>query len=79
MKIQVKYFARFREITGTDSESLETDSPDISGLMNEVFRAHPDLSREKSILIALNERFADLSSSLSDGDQVAVLPPVSGG
>lgn len=79
MKVEVKYFARFREITGTESETVSTAASDISGLLADIFRIHPALTGEQNMLIALNESFADGGASISDGDRIAVLPPVSGG
>lgn len=79
MIVEVKFFARYREITGIEAEELETAAADLEGFMLDLFRKYPKLSSEKNMLVAVNEAFADPKAPLNEGDTVAVLPPVSGG
>lgn len=79
MEVRVKYFAKFREMSGIESEFIETSSSDVAGLIKELGLKHPFLSQQKNILVAINESFADFASPIREGDLIAFLPPVSGG
>ena len=81
MKVLVHFFANIRERVGT--ESLEIDLPagaTGAALSAQLVRAYPGL---ESILpkarLAINLEFKPLESVLADGDEVAIIPPVSGG
>ncbi len=85
MKLQVLYFARLRETLGIDSESLDT--PDnvktVADLMNwlaarnEVFAA--EFSGKRVIRVAVNQEVAWPDTRLTEGEEVAFFPPVTGG
>lgn len=85
MKLQVLYFARLRETLGVDSESLDT--PDnvktVADLMNwlaarnEVFCA--EFSGKRVIRVAVNQEVAWPDTRLTEGEEVAFFPPVTGG
>ncbi|MCL4341617.1 MAG: MoaD/ThiS family protein [Candidatus Thermoplasmatota archaeon] len=81
MKIVVKYFALFRDITGTDMESIVIDdgSP-VSNLLETIRKKYPDMERtNRDVLVSVNRIFATHELKLKDGDEVAIFPPVSGG
>ena len=81
MRVTVKLFARLREIAGADT--LVRDVPagaavaDVwSGLVTE----WPPLAAfQSTVSAAVNAEYARLNRALRDGDEVAFLPPVSGG
>ncbi|HLG08425.1 MAG TPA: molybdenum cofactor biosynthesis protein MoaE [Gaiellaceae bacterium] len=76
MKIQVRLFAALRERAG--SGSVEVELPD-GAVVGDVWPAL-ELGEEPSgLLYAVNRAYADRGSRLSTGDEVAVIPPVSGG
>ena len=81
MRVGVKLFARLRELAGTSV--LTRQVPDGSSAMDAwqaltaEFPAMTDYGR--SISCAVNEEYARLTATLHDGDEVAFLPPVSGG
>jgi len=81
MRVRVLYFAGLRERAGTEGD--EFDLPEGSRLRDavaEVGRRRPNLAHlDASIRTALNLELAKDESPLSDGDEVALLPPVSGG
>ena len=81
VRIRVLFFGVLRDIVGVREDSLEI--PD-GGRLEAVFEHYAgrfprirDMS--KSLVLALNQSFSDLSAPLSEGDEVAFLPPVSGG
>ena len=74
--IVVRAFARYRILLGFDV--LELDLPDPPRLG--VVLADPRFARlPAEALLAVNQSFADREARLRDGDEVALMPPVSGG
>jgi molybdopterin synthase catalytic subunit len=70
-----------KDITGSSGEVLELDTGTTLGCLFGHYAARfPDLERlRSSIMLARNHDFGAPETSLSDGDEVAFLPPVSGG
>jgi len=81
MKVRVRLFATYREVTG--QKDLELDLPDpstLQDLLSHVGQTYPRLKQfEDSMLVAVNQEFAGLATRLKGGDEVALMPPVSGG
>jgi len=81
MKITLRYFALWREQIGRDEETREV-APDttVRALIDEVTASHPRLAALRpSTMFMVNQEYAPLGQTLADGDEVAVIPPVSGG
>ena len=74
--VTVMCFARYRVLLGFDSEQLALGSAKTLGDLLDMprFAALP-----KDALLAVNRVFADRQQPLQDGDEVALMPPVSGG
>jgi molybdopterin converting factor subunit 1 len=79
MKIEVRYFAAYREATGTSSETLDTQAETAAELFAECSRRHPALQSWSASLVAVNDEMADWNRPLADGDEVLFFPPVAGG
>jgi molybdopterin converting factor subunit 1 len=81
MRVRVLLFAALREAVGEKTLELEVrDSATLSELLAQLESLHGVLARFRGrLLVALNEERAPLATPLSDGDEVALLPPVSGG
>ena len=81
MRITVKFFARFKELANTQKTVVELSEPGtIADLMIALQTQFPALTlNPERTLLALNQEFATAESSLSDNDEVAIFPPVSGG
>jgi molybdopterin converting factor subunit 1 len=81
IRIRVLFFGQLREAAGVREMSWELASGSTSAqLRNAVMLSFPALARmEGSVVLALNEEFLQESVELEDGDEVAFLPPVSGG
>lgn len=76
MKVSVRLFAGLRERAGTGERELEL--PDGARL-SDVWRALELGDEPAGLLYAVNKRYADPEQELAAGDEVAVIPPVSGG
>jgi len=81
MQVQVRLFAAAREIVGRGEVSGELGGGDTVGdLMEHFFARYPELKAiAGSLLVAVNREFAARTARLQDGDEVGVIPPVSGG
>lgn len=84
MRVTVRVFARLRELAGHSDwpETLdEAATPaSVASVWGAVVRRYPELLPfEKTISCAVNADFARMSTNVKDGDEVAFLPPVSGG
>jgi molybdopterin converting factor subunit 1 len=77
----VRLFARLRDIAGA-SELARDVAPGatIADLWRQLAREFPELAQyERSISSAVNADYARMNQVVADGDEVAFLPPVSGG
>ncbi len=75
------YFAQVRRITTLTSEPLVTESPlSTDELWQQILRRHPDLALLRpAIRLARNGEFAAPEAVFQPDDEVALIPPVSGG
>lgn len=81
MRIRVLFFGILRDFTGQRECEVELSEPVTAGGLFDHFAAQfPALeAARKSVTVARNQEFADPGVLLADGDEVALLPPVSGG
>ena len=81
MRARVLFFGMLKELVGLSTEEIDLpDGADV-GSVFELYAARQPLLRNlaPSIVAARNQEFAELSTPVSDGDELAFLPPVSGG
>lgn len=81
LQVTVKYFAMFRERLGISEERLElADGASVRDVHEHVNERAPELEGllERSMIMR-NHAYVDLDDALADGDEIAVIPPVSGG
>ena len=79
MKIRVRFFASFRELVGHSQLELElASSTTVSQLRELINRRFPSLENASG-RVAVNTQFAEPGQVLQEGDEVALLPPLSGG
>ena len=76
MHVSIRLFAGLRERAGTGARELElADGARVGDVWSAL-----DLGNEPpGLLYAINKTYADAESALSEGDEVALIPPVSGG
>ena len=81
LKVTVRLFAGYREAAGTASVPLELADGATAGVLAErVTRLYPSIRTDPSkLVVAVNQEYADHGLALKDGDEVALIPPVSGG
>jgi len=81
VRVTVRLFARLRDIAGAAELSRDVVAgATIGDVWRQLAGEFPELARyERSISTALNADYARMDSRVGDGDEVAFLPPVSGG
>jgi len=84
MTIKVRFFAALRESLGVDSlEISSAANTDLSGLLEHIRRTLGDAAVEAlcapDIRVALNREFVLGECVMTDGDEIAFMPPITGG
>lgn len=81
MFVTIRLFARLRELAGTGELQQELPAPaSARTAWDALVASHPSLAAyERGMSCAVNEEYARWTTALNDGDEVAFLPPVSGG
>jgi molybdopterin synthase sulfur carrier subunit len=79
MNYRILYFASLRDAAGRDAEDLQSPHDDARALYAQVSERHGFALRAESVRLAVNGEFAPWDRALGDGDEIAFLPPVSGG
>ena len=81
MPVTVRLFARLREIAGTDELSRPIVVPArVADVWDGLAADWPALAPyAPSLSCAVNAQYARMNTPVDDGDEVAFLPPVSGG
>ena len=81
MLVRIRLFARLRELTGSSELAKEVpDGGTVETLWQRLADEFPAIAEyRQSISCAVNGEYARLTTRLNEGDEVAFLPPVSGG
>ena len=81
MRVTVQLFARLRELAGRQEWAYEVPAgATVADVWRTVAAAHPAIAEfAAAVSSAVNADFAPMTTEVHDGDDVAFLPPVSGG
>lgn len=79
--VRVRLFASYKEKAGrSDIELSLRDGATVRDAVRETLRLYPAVTQDGSrLMIAVNQEYQAHDYALSDGDEVALIPPVSGG
>jgi len=77
----IPLFARLRDLAGSGELVRDVANPaTVETVWRSLVDEMPDLrAYERTMSVAVNADYAKMSAKVSDGDEVAFLPPVSGG
>ena len=81
IRVKVLFFGAARDAVGRPEVELELDQEQTSATaLAQLIEKYPNLGRfGRSLLVAVNQEYARGETSLKNGDELAVFPPVSGG
>ena len=81
MEIRVLYFATLRDMVGEQEERVEVpEGATVADLVAEIVGAYPRFREmEPSLMISVNQEYSERGTALKEGDEVAFIPPISGG
>jgi molybdopterin converting factor subunit 1 len=81
MRVRVLLFGQLKDIVGRQEESLELEAGSrLASVMAHYAGRYPSFQGlAGSIACSINQEYAPATAALKDGDEVGLLPPVSGG
>jgi sulfur-carrier protein len=79
MKLKIKTFGISRDILGGREVELDMNGTSVGDLRRALSTQYPPLDRLNSLFIAVNQEYAPDEKMLSATDEIALIPPVSGG
>ena len=78
-RYKVKAFGVTRDILEARDKVIETEARTVGDLKAFLLAQHPALGGLRSLFIAVNNAYAEDDMLLTEGDEIALIPPVSGG
>jgi len=78
-KYKVKAFGITKDILGGKEMVVEVEGSTVGELRRQLVTKHPQLAGLKSLFIAVNSNYAEDIATLNETDEIALIPPVSGG
>ena len=80
MNVHVRLFASYRETVGAGQVELELPSgATVRDAIALIRQQHPQLSDSRELVVAKNRDYVGLDDPIGDGDELALIPPMSGG
>jgi MoaE-MoaD fusion protein len=81
MRVRVLFFGMLKEMVAKSSDAIELrDGATLNDLLAHYERQMPKLKESiSSLALAVNQEYASADTKLKENDEVAILPPVSGG
>jgi molybdopterin converting factor subunit 1 len=79
MTVTVLAFGIVKEIFDGSKAEIEINDSTVTALKNALEEKYPRLKQLASYMIAVNDEYADLTQNIESKDEIAIIPPVSGG
>lgn len=79
MKINILAFGIVKDIFGGSFLSVELDEPSVNALKALLEGRYPRLKQITSYMVAVNNEYAQAGQIIEERDEIAIIPPVSGG
>jgi molybdopterin converting factor subunit 1 len=81
MRVTVRLFARLRDLAGAAELVRDVEAPaTVQTIWRSLVADFPAIAEyERSMSVAVNADYARMTAPVADGDEVAFMPPVSGG
>jgi sulfur-carrier protein len=78
-RYKIKAFGITKDILGGKETVVEVEGRTVAELRQYLVSRYPQLTRLRSLFIAVNHNYAADTFQLSETDEIALIPPVSGG
>lgn len=79
MKVRLIAFGIIKDIFGTAQVEVEVNVTDAGTLKNILADKYPELKKLAHYMVAVNNEYATDTTAIKEGDEIAIIPPVSGG
>ncbi len=80
MQLNILLFGITKEIVGQQKLSFEMPAQSsVSHLLKSLKQTYPDLESLDAMLVAVNNEYSAQDQLLQESDEIAIIPPVSGG
>ncbi len=81
VEVLVKFFAMARQAVGQKDMEIQVERrTKVEDLLERLIQENPELEEMRDILlVSVNKERADMEHPLEEGDEVAIMPPVTGG
>jgi molybdopterin synthase sulfur carrier subunit len=79
MNLKIKAFGVTKDILGGREITVSASGKTVAALREQLNAKYPTLTGLKSLFIAVNNTYADETLTLHETDEIALIPPVSGG
>lgn len=77
--LHLSLFGITRDIVGKNKLSVSLENPSVESLLSYLKTSYPRLGQISSLLVAVNSDYAESTQLLTETDEIALIPPVSGG
>jgi molybdopterin synthase sulfur carrier subunit len=78
-KYVIKAFGITKDIVGGRETVLEVEGHTVASLRSALKSRYPSLANVRSLMIAVNSAYAEDDLAIGESDEIALIPPVSGG
>ena len=81
MRVRILFFGQLKEVAGRERDTLELpEGARVADLLRRYAEVKPGLEPYyEAMAVALNQEYSEAGAALHEGDEVALIPPVSGG
>ena len=80
MKYKINLFGITKDIVGNNTTEIEMEQlSDVQAILERLKVFFPKLKEIKSLMVAVNSEYAEGDLLLTERDEIALIPPVSGG
>ena len=78
-KYVIKSFGITKDIVGARETVIDLEGDTVGSLRKVLKKRFPALAEVRSLMIAVNNNYAEDNQSIEESDEIALIPPVSGG
>ena len=77
--ITIKLFGIAREMVGSSTLTIDSPLESVADLLAYLKITYPEMQKLNSLMVAVNSEYAGADTLLKEADEIALIPPVSGG